>query len=149
MFSPYPTDEELAEDRADAETGMIDVCVIDRAGTGAPVFDEATGQYVDPPRVVVYDPGVAPHFGKCKFQTATVANAAAASVTAGERSANIEGAEIQLPVLNTGNIAVNDVVTLVSSPTDPSRADRTYTVSTRFDKTYATSRRLRLLEVTA
>ena len=149
MFSPYPTDEELAEDRADAETGMVDVCIITREGEGGPVFDADTGQYVYPARITIYGPFVAPHFGKCKFQTATVANAAAASVGAGERSANIEGAEIQLPVLDTGHIAVNDVATLVSSPTDSSRAGRTYTVSTRFDKTYATSRRLRLLETTA
>lgn len=148
MFSPHPTPAELAEFRAEAEAGMVDVCVITRDGVGAPVFNETTGQYDNPPRVTVYGPVLAPHFGKCKFQVAGIANAAAAVVDAGERAANVQGGELQLPVTDTGDVAVNDVAELISSVTDSSRVGRKYTIAARFDKTYATSRRLRLMEGT-
>lgn len=148
MISPYPTDEELAQFRADAEDGMVDVCEISRVGDGAPVFDEATGQYTDPARVIVYGPSIEPHNGKCKFQDAGIANAAAAVVDAGERLVNVQGGELQLPVDGTGNVAVKHVVELLTSTKDPSRVGRKYTIAARFEKTYATSRRLRLQEVT-
>ena len=148
MISPFPTDDELAWFREQAEAGMVDVCVITREGVGEPVFNETTGQYTDPARVDIYGPGIAPHFGKCRFQDAGIANAAAAVVNAGDRATNVQGGELQLPVEGTGVVAVNDVAELISSATDSSRVGHKYTIATRFEKTHASSRRLRLSEAT-
>jgi|SRR5699024_3160466 len=139
MTSVFVDDAELEWFREQAEAGMIDKCKITRDGEGEPVFDPETGKYVDPPRVVVYE-------GKCRFQAASIANAASAVVTAGERYVNVQGGELQLPVRDTGGVAVGDIAEIIESPEDVGRVGREYTIQTRFEKTHATSRRLRLAE---
>jgi hypothetical protein len=131
-----------SEGRALIESLMVDTCIITRAGTGKGAFNEATGQYATPARQTIYT-------GKCRFQSAGIANAASTVVDAGDRAADVQGGELQLPVVGSADVAVNDVVELTSAPADPDRVGRKYNVSTRMEKTDATARRLRLLEVTA
>ncbi len=134
-----------AEGRALSESLMVDECIITRAGEGRGAFIESgpnAGQYDTPERETIYT-------GKCRFQSAGIANAASTVVDAGDRAADVQGGELQLPVADSGDVAVNDVVEITSAPTDPDRVGRKYNVSTRFEKTDATARRLRIMEVTA
>ena len=138
--SPYPTDAELAQFRADAELGMVDACSITRAGVGQPVFDPGTGQYTDPPRVDVY-------VGKCRTQvTAIIANSTDSQ--GGERAYRVQGSEFQLPLTGTDNVSIGDVAEITAAGFDPALVLRKFTIIARFEKTHATSRRLRVEEAT-
>src|SRR5699024_1337857 len=125
MTSVFVDEAELAWFREHAESGMVDKCRIIHEGAGEPVFDPVTGKYVDPPSVVVYE-------GKCRFQDASIANAASAVVAAGERYVNVQGGELQLPVRDTGGVAVGDIAEIIESPEDVGRVGREYTIQTRF-----------------
>lgn len=128
--------------RAEAEANMRDTCTITRPDPEAirgPMDDE-TGEYPPLARLTVYS-------GKCRIQvTSIIANSSTS--TAGERTAAIQGSELQLPILDTGAVAINDVAHIDTCELDPDLAGREFTISARHEKSQATSRRLRVIEVT-
>ena len=130
----------LADGRALAESLMVDTCTITRAGTGTGPFDPETGQYDDPARVSVYS-------GKCKIQDKSII-AASTSSNAGDRAVIAQGSELQLPVIESAGVAINDVSHIDTCVDDPSLVDREYTISARHGKSQATARRLRVEEAT-
>lgn len=126
--------------RAAAEGGFDDTCVITRAGTGKGAFNTSTGQYAAPARVTVYS-------GPCRIQvTALIANSSASS--AGQRAATVQASELQLPIAGTGDVSIKDVAKITASAHDAELVDREFTIDARHEKTHATSRRLRVSEVT-
>lgn len=126
--------------RAEAESLMVDTCRITRAGSGDPVFDPETGQYTPPARVTVYE-------GKCRLQVQSVI-AGSSKTGAGERATVVQDAELQLPVEATVSVVVNDVAEMLTAALDPAHVGRMLTVKALHSKTHATSRRLRVMEVT-
>lgn len=120
---------------------MTDACTITRAATGKGEWNEETGQYDPLPPTVIYE-------GKCRIQIASVMGDAS-SVGAGERVGTTQGSVLQLPVLESVDVAVNDVVKVTACVNDPSLVDREFTVEGRHGKSQATARRLRVEEVTA
>lgn len=130
----------LPELRAAAESLMLDTCTITRAGTGTGPWNDETGQYDPPARITVYT-------GKCKIQDKSII-AGSTSSDAGERAVIAQGSELQLPVIESASVAINDVAHIDNCVLDPSLTDREYTISARHGKSQATSRRLRVTEVT-
>ena len=119
---------------------MVDTCTITRAGAGKGTFNNTTGQYDPPDRIPVYT-------GKCRIQDKSVI-AGSSSSEVGERAVIVQGWELQLPVLDSGDVATNDVSHIDTCVSDPSLGGREFTVSARHGKSQATSRRLRVIEVT-
>lgn len=138
MASPIITPADLAEFRADAESNMRDACTISRAGKGNGPFNEATGHYDPPARETIYS-------GKCRVQ---IVSDSPSDTNAGEREGARQTYVLQLPVLTSGDVAVNDVVELTTCVNDPSLEGRKFTVAGRHGKSQATARRLRVTEVT-
>ena len=138
----------VADGRALAEANMLDTCTITRAGTGTGPWNDLTGQYDPPARVTVYGPDIAPAYGKCKIQDKSII-AGSTSSNAGERAVIAQGSELQLPVIESAAVAINDVAHIDNCVLDPSLTDHEYTISARHGKSQATSRRLRVVEVTA
>lgn len=128
----------LAELREMAESNMRDECTITRAGEGKGPWNEAEGDYDPPPRTTIYS-------GKCRVQIASVMGDAK-SVDAGERDGTTQGSVLQLPVLTSGDVAINDVVELTECVNDPSLIGRMFTIKGRHGKSQATARRLRVEE---
>lgn len=138
MSSPIITVADLADFRADAEALMIDTCTITRAGEGIGPFNDETGQYDPPARLTIYT-------GKCKIQDNQII-AGSTSSDAGERNVIVQGSELQLPVIESAAVAINDVSHIDNCVEDPSLTDHEYTISARHGKSQATSRRLRVTE---
>lgn len=132
--------------RAQAESLMIDTCIITRPGAGKGEFNEATGKYDAPARVTIYGPGIEPHHGKCQLVVQSATNSASPS-NSGDRTAIVQGDVLKLPVIGTGDVSNGDVAKMVTSPTDPSLVDREFTVTGRHAMTNATARRLPVKEV--
>lgn len=131
----------LVELREMAEDNMRDAVLITRVDPDAPAPQmDDQGQYPEPARLTVY-------VGKCRLQIASVMGEAS-SVDAGERDGTTQGAVLQLPVLASGDVSVNDVAELTACVHDPSLVGRKFTVAGRHGKSQATARRLRVIEVT-
>lgn len=128
---------------------MTDTCTITREDPDAPepVMDPETLEYPDPARIVVYGPGLAPHFGKCRVQIKS-AVATSSSTNAGFREGTVQEFEWQGPVVGTEEIAVNDVIHMDTSKHDAALVGREFTVKARHEKSHATMRRLRVIEGT-
>jgi|GEM_PF-5712474 len=141
-ISPFPTAGELIWFRDQAEVGMVDTCEITRqVDLDSRTFDNATGQYSTTTTVPIYA-------GTCRVQlTSTSVGIAFKSRDAGAREATVMQPELQLPVTDTDDVSVGDVVKLVTSTFEPSLVDREFTVLARHEKTHAAFRRLRLAEV--
>lgn len=118
-----------------AESLMSDTCTITRAGTGAPVMNEDTGEYTDPPRTTIYT-------GKCRIQ---VRGLVAQDVEVGDQQRGIAPFELQLPVSAVG-VRRNDVAHIDSS-VDVDMVDREFRVTAPFGKTHMTMRRAPCEEV--
>lgn len=134
-------DAYLAQFRADAEANMVDTCIITRAIPGNGEWNPETGQYDPLPPTTIYT-------GKCRIQIASVMGDAS-EFTAGEREGATQGSVVQLPVLASTEVAVNDVVKVTECVNDPSLVDREFTIAGRHGKSQATARRLRMEEVTS
>lgn len=133
----------LPEFRALAESLMVDTCTITREDPNAvrgPI-DPETNQYPPVPRIIIYT-------GKCRIQGKSII-AASTAADSGERAVVTQGSELQLPVLESVPVAINDVAHIDSCVNDPSLTGREYTISARHGKSQATARRLRVIEVTA
>lgn len=130
---------ELPGMRAQAEALMVDSCTITQPGSGAPVFDENTGKYVDPAPVTVYT-------GKCRVQ---VPNVAENLTDSGERAWTVQDALVMLPVDGSEGALVGHTVTITAASLDAQLVGKRYTVTAAHHKTFATARRLRCKEVSA
>lgn len=130
----------LARGRRAAESLMVDTCTIKRPDPEAEPgqMDPDTMQYPATDLITVYT-------GPCRVQVRAV-TATPKDVTVGERVGGEQTSELQLPVVGSEDVAVNDVVTIVTAANDASMVGRTYTVTGRHEKTHATARRLALTE---
>lgn len=126
----------LVELREVAEDNMRDSCTITRPGTGKGPWNDTTGEYDPPPRATIYT-------GKCRVQ---IQSDNATDNEAGEREGSTQTYVLQLPVLTSGDVAVNDVAELTECVNDPSLIGRMFTVKGRHGKSQATARRLRVEE---
>lgn len=124
----------LARGRALAESLMVDSCRITRPGDGDPVFNNATGQYDDPPPITVYE-------GKCRLQVRE-SNPSSADVAGA--SWTLQDLDLQLPVVGSEAVAEDQTVEYLTSAHDPALPGKRFRVSGLFVKTHATSRRLRV-----
>jgi hypothetical protein len=131
---------ELPYLRAEAEANMTSTCLVTKDGAGDPTFNETTGQYTDPARVTVYE-------GKCRLQVTAII-AGSVDSDAGERLTTTQEAELQLPIGGTDDVAVDHQVKILTNPLDPALEDRVFSIVARHEKSQATSRRVRVVEVT-
>lgn len=132
----------LARGRGAADLGMTDTCIITRVDPNAAATVPDPVTLVIPPRarITVYS-------GPCRVQvTSVIANST--SSDAGERSTTVQGSELQLPVAGTGDVSVTDVAKITASAHDAELVDREFTIVARHEKSQATARRLRVIEVT-
>lgn len=139
-MGPLISSDDLAEFRELAECQMVDTCTITRAGVGAGTFNPTTGQYDGADaRITVYS-------GRCRVQIKSVIASSASD--AGERQVTAQEFELQLPVVGTELVSVNDVAEMLTASMDASLVGRKFTVAARHEKSQATARRLRVIEVT-
>jgi hypothetical protein len=131
----------LNEGRELAESLMVDTCLITKAGAGDPVFDKDTGQYTDPARVTVYE-------GKCRIQIASARDSSSRTAGGGERDVTTQEPELHLPIDGTDGVSVDQVAEITTAAHDASMVGRQFTIVARHEKSLATARRLRVIEVT-
>lgn len=123
--------------RTAAEARMVDACTITRPG-GEDTFNPNTGAYTTPAGSTVYT-------GACEVQVSDGLNAQ--TTEAGGQVVTDQRVTVKVPVSVEG-VTVDDVVTITASAHDPNLVDKTYRVLGGFAKTFATSRRLQVEEVT-
>lgn len=131
----------LPDLRAAAESLMVDTCIITRDGEGEPVFNSETGQYERPGRTTVYE-------GKCRLQDNRVQVGSPDQSSQAGLAISVQNTELQLPVDGTGHIVPGDVAEILSCRFDLSLIGRKLTVEGPHGKSHATTRRLRVKEVT-
>ena len=132
----YDITATLPELRAQAESLMVDACIVDRP-VGEPVLNTTTGQ-METTYAPVYT-------GKCRIQNP---GTQAANPNAGEHQFVILGLIVQLPIDATVYM-IGDRVRLTVAALDPALVGREAAVSSLMHKTHATARRLVCDEVTA
>lgn len=115
---------------------MLDTCTITR-GASIPVFDEATGEYVTPAGVVVYE-------GRCKVQTPRTL--APENPDAGGREWAVQTMEVHVPASVVG-VDLGDSVMVTASAMDAALVGRAYRVVDDPARSFGTARRLRCEEV--
>lgn len=131
--------------REQAESLMLDTCTVERPGIV--VTDPVTGvdsQVLD----AIYptpEEVAAGNSGKCKTQQ-TISQAA--SPTSAGHVFTVQDAQLHLPV-SAGPVRVDDVVTITASALDPHLVGNIYQVVELYEKSLATSQRLRVKQVTA
>lgn len=133
-------DAELPSLRREAEAMMTATCLITKDGAGEPTFNTTTGQYDEPDRVTVYE-------GPCRIQVRGE-RSSGSDAEAGDRRVDTQQPELQLPVVGTEDVAVNQQAKILTNANDESLVDRVFTIDSRHEKTHATMRRLRVIEVT-
>lgn len=126
--------EALLAGRLEAEALMVDACVV-RRQTGEST-DPVTGK-VTPVLVPVYS-------GPCKVQQTM---AQSNTTVSGDYQFTLQNTRLDVPV-SAGPLRVNDTVELTASVLDPQLVGRVYRVVELFHKTFATSQRTRVEEVT-
>ena len=137
---------ELPKMRAAAESLMLDTVLVTRV-TGESTLDPETDERIDPPRVTVYGPDIAPHFGKRRVQVASVL-AGSTESSSGERAGTVQEATLQLPVTGSEGVAIGHVAEILTCVSDDALVGRFLTVTALHAKSQATARRLRVTEVT-
>ena len=133
----YDVAATLPELRAQAESLMVDACIIDRL-TGQSAPDPTTG-------VVAPTYGAAFYTGRCRLQDAVTASD---SANAGEHEFTVLGRILQLPVDATA-YRVGDRVRITASALDPALVGSVLSVRSWKPKSHATMRRLICEEVLA
>jgi hypothetical protein len=129
---------------------MTDTCRVTKAGVGQGTFNEATGQYDNPPaRVVVYE-------GPCRIQVKADINSNVVETTAGEREWTYTTSQLQLPVMNppeaigdVGDVDVDHVAEILTAEYDPALVGRLFNIKAPYGKSQAVYRRMRVNEVVA
>lgn len=123
-------DSELPFLRAEAEARMLDTCRITKAGVGAPVFNNTTGQYDVPAAVTVYQ-------GPCRIPRRGAAPASGARSQAGEAAWAVGTYPLAIPVTGAGyNAAPDDsevkvgmTVTYLTAVDDPPLAGHIFGIT--------------------
>ena len=125
----------LARGRAAAELGMADACTIQRRNGGT--TDPVTG-YPTQPYTTLYT-------GKCRVQQAV---AIARPHTVGEDQVLIVRFDLQIPVVGTEGLRVDDEVTITAAANDQDLVGRVFLVWELAHKSEATARRIGMIERT-
>lgn len=125
--------------RAQAESKMVDTCIIVHPTTGTGTFDSTTGTYTEPATEPVY-------VGPCQVQVTDSLNANDTDV--GERQITLLRTIVKIPVGVLG-VEVNDIVTITATGavSDPALVGKQFRVDATHAKTYATARRLQCEQV--
>lgn len=126
----------LARGRTAAEAGMADACTIKRLDTGS-TTDPDTG-YPTSTYTTLYS-------GKCRVQQQAVV---ARPHDVAEDEVLIVRFDLQLPVVGTEGLQVNDVVTITAAVNDADLVGRTFDVWELAHKSEATARRIGITERT-
>ena len=113
---------------------MKDMCEVKRPG--ASVTDPETGE--------VTRAGTVVYTGKCRLQQTL---AQASNPEAGEHQFTVQGIRWDTPV-GAGPFRVGDVVKMTAASLDAQLVGKVYRVAELFNKSYATSQRCRVEEVT-
>lgn len=128
----------LGRGRRAAERLMVDTCTVVRVT--AATTDPDTGVIAPPTYSTIYS-------GACKIQQTAPATG---STVAGQADVLIGQLQLHLPVTTTtGNVAPNDLVTITACAFDPSLVGKTFALRGPAHKSYATARRLPMIEVTS
>lgn len=120
--------------QAAAERLMLDTCTIKRK-TG----ETTSGGVVTPTWSTLFSNQ------KCKVQSVGLADQ---GTTVGEAFKIVKRPEVHLPVTVTG-LQPDDVITITASALDPDLVGRVYVIRDVLAKSYATARRVNVLEVTS
>ena len=115
--------------RAEAESMMVDTCVITGPG-GSPVWDDATGTYTTPAGVTVYE-------GACRLR---MPRTIGSKSEAGEASWSVDDGVLSLPVTGSEDVAAGHVA-VVTLTNDPAATVKV-TVQAAHIQTNSTARRL-------
>lgn len=143
------TSQLLAAGRAAFAAVVTDTVRITAPGEGEKTFDEATGAYTEPDRVVVYE-------GPGRIQVKADINSNVVETTAGEREWTYLTAQLQLPTVTPAN-AVGDVYAvrtdhvceIVAAPNSPDLVGSLYNIQGTYNKSQAVYLRFRVREVVA
>jgi len=125
----------LAAGRAAASVGFFDACTIQRRGT--PTTNPLTGEDVFPLTTI--------YAGPCRFQQAKAPWAG--PTTVGQAQLRISALELQLPVVGSEGIKVDDIVTCVTCRNDVELVGKSFPVSGENHASEKTARRLPLQEI--
>ena len=116
---------------------FIDACTVTRTVPGSVQTDPLTGAVASQLQLI--------YTGACRVQQAAAPWAGPATVAQAE--IGLSALEIQLPVVGTGEITKNDIVTITACVHDAGLVGRKFTVQGAHRKSHATTRRLPLQEV--
>lgn len=136
--------DDLADLRAERESGMVDTCLITRAAPSTGDVDPVTGLPGGSARTVVYGPDSQPHRGKCRVRTAGSVSAGMLRQSAGDM-ATIVTPILSIPV-SAPRIQVDDRVEIVSSA-NPNLPALVFTVSGLIPGSQVTSQRVAMTAV--
>lgn len=121
----------IANGRAFAEQGMTDTLLITREAESAELNPE-TGQY-EPTTTTIYDgPGLI-----------KATEGAGSRVDEAGRDVVLSDYEVRLPVLGTGGITKDDIVTVMASQMDPEMVGTEFRIAGPYWRTFSTQRRFR------
>lgn len=126
----------LNRGRRAAEADMRGRCRITRAGDGE-TWNPDTLQYEPAPRVTVYE-------GKCKLRRLSALQERTADA-AGQRFLE-QSVTLALPVIGTGDVGKDQLVEILSDPTDTALVGDKFRVVARVAYANATSRRFTVEE---
>jgi len=114
---------------------LVDTCTV----------QHPTGLSTNPANGVVTPTFSTVYTGPCQFQAATAIQAGNSELA--EAAVRLANFELQLPVVGSEGIEVDDVVTCVTCLNDTDLAGRTFVVTGASRKSHATTRKLPLLDV--
>ena len=135
-------DEALSEARADSLETMTDTCRITLAASGKGPFNQSTGSYDPPERILAYE-------GPCRFQIRADINSNVVEPVVAEREWSYQTSSLQLPVEASIKADRPDAVAeCLTSRYDPSMPGRRFGILAGNHKSQARIRRLRVKEVT-
>lgn len=137
----------LAAGRASFEQLLTDTCRITEAGVGKGPFNESTGKYDPPARVVIYE-------GPCRIQVKADINSNVVEATAGEREQTYLTAQLQTPVEtpddaigDVAKIDVDHVAEILEAPYSRNMVGRQFNIQDSYDKSHAIYTRFRVKEL--
>lgn len=125
----------LARGRARAAEAFIDACLIERV----------TGETTNLTTGAVTKTYTAVYSGPCRVQAATANWAGPAEV--GQAAIRLAAAELQLPVVGSEGLLIDDRVTITACVHDTDMVGRVYSVTGPSHKSEATTRKLPLQEI--
>jgi len=126
----------LAAGRAAAAVGFGDACTIERR-TGEPVTNPLTGDVTQAMQSI--------YVGVCRVQQAAAPWAGPSTV--GQAGIGLAALEIQLPVVGSEGVTLNDVVTVTACRHDTDLVGKKFTVQGAHHASEKTTRRLPLMEI--